>query len=85
MQVDAKLVSFMARTWMDDGYLFTYNQIHFPGQRWVNPQVEHQPYRLGDLIEAGVSHFQATGRRDQLDICHKAADLLALIRLYRVG
>jgi DUF1680 family protein len=85
MQVDAKLASFMARTRMDDGYLFTYNQIHFPGQRWVNLQVEHEPYCLGDLIEAGVSHFQATGRRDLLDICHKAADLLALIRLYRVG
>ena len=22
---------------MPDGYLYTYNQIHFPGQRWVNP------------------------------------------------
>jgi DUF1680 family protein len=61
---------------MDDGYIFTYNQIHFPGQRWVNLQVEHELYCLGHLIEAGVSHLEATGRRDLLDICIKAADLL---------
>jgi len=27
-----------------DGYLFTYNQIHFPGTRWVNLQIEHELY-----------------------------------------
>jgi hypothetical protein len=57
-------------------HLFTYNQIHFPDQRWVNLQVEHELYCHGHLIEAGVSHYEATGRRDLLDICIKAADLL---------
>ena len=70
------LIALLGRTQMDDGYLFTYNQIHFPGQRWVNLQIEHELYCLGHLIEAGVSHFQATGRRDLLEICCKAADLL---------
>ena len=70
------LIALLARTQMDDGYLFTYNQIHFPGQRWVNLQIEHELYCLGHLIEAGVSHYEATGRRDLLDICIKAADLL---------
>jgi uncharacterized protein len=83
LQSDARLAALMdslialiARTQMEDGYLFTYNQIHFPGQRWVNLQIEHELYCLGHLIEAGVSHFEATGRRDLLDICCKAADLL---------
>ena len=80
---DAKLcklmddfIALLGRAQMDDGYLFTYNQLHFPGQRWVNLQVEHELYCHGHLIEAGVSHFQATGRDDLLKIARKAADLL---------
>src|SRR6185436_13546032 len=30
----------------------------------------------GHLVEAGVSHYEATGRRDLLGLCIKAADLL---------
>src|SRR6266498_3735181 len=69
-------IALLARAQMPDGYIFTYNQIHFPNQRWVNLQVEHELYCHGHLIEAGVSHYDATGRRDLLDICIKAADLL---------
>jgi uncharacterized protein len=71
-----ELIALLVRAQMPDGYLFTYNQIHFPGQRWVNLQVEHELYCHGHLIEAGVSHYEATGRRDLLDICVKSADLL---------
>ncbi|MBN2116263.1 MAG: glycoside hydrolase family 127 protein [Anaerolineales bacterium] len=70
------LIALLRRAQMPDGYIFTYNQIHFPGQRWVNLQIEHELYCHGHLIEAGVSHYEATGRRDLLDICIKAADLL---------
>ena len=66
----------VGRAQMADGYLFTYNQIHFPGQRWVNLQIEHELYCLGHLIEAGVSHYEATGHLVLLDLCVKAADLL---------
>ena len=34
-----------------------------PGMRWQNLQIEHELYCHGHLIEAGVSHFEATGRR----------------------
>lgn len=57
-----------------NGYLYTYNQIHFLDQRWVNLQIEHELYCHGHLIEAGVSHYQATGSRLLLDIAIKAAD-----------
>src|SRR5690349_1714863 len=70
------LIALLGQTQMSDGYLFTYNQVHFPGQRWVNLQIEHELYCHGHLIEAGVSHFEATGRRDLLDLCIKAADLI---------
>ncbi|MCI0551188.1 MAG: glycoside hydrolase family 127 protein, partial [Anaerolineae bacterium] len=69
-------IALLARAQMPDGYIFTYNQLHFPNQRWVNLQIEHELYCHGHLIEAGVSHYEATGRRDLLDICIKAADLL---------
>ncbi|HET9588961.1 MAG TPA: beta-L-arabinofuranosidase domain-containing protein, partial [Anaerolineales bacterium] len=69
-------IALLGRAQLPDGYLFTYNQIHFPGQRWVNLQIEHELYCHGHLIEAGVSHYEATGRRNLLDLCIKAANLL---------
>ncbi len=68
------LIALLGRAQMADGYLFTYNQIHFPGTRWKNLQIEHELYCHGHLIEAGVSHFQSTGRTDLLDIARRAAD-----------
>jgi uncharacterized protein len=59
-----------------DGYLYTYNQIHFPGERWGNLLIEHELYCHGHLIEAGVSHFEATGEESLFKIACKAADLL---------
>jgi len=57
----------------------TYNQIDFPGhrkgsgtpQRWVNLQVEHELYCHGLLIEAAVSHYEATGERRLLSVRKK--------------
>jgi uncharacterized protein len=72
-RIDA-LIDLLDRAQMEDGYLFTYNQIHFPGTRWENLQIEHELYCHGHLIEAGVTHFEATGRTDLLDIARLAAD-----------
>ena len=71
-----EFICLLAKAQSEDGYLFTYNQIHFPGQRWVNLQIEHELYCHGHLIEAGVSHFEATGGTQLLLIARKAADLL---------
>jgi DUF1680 family protein len=70
------LISLIESVQMPDGYLYTYNQIHFPGQRWVNLQIEHELYCLGHLIEAGISHHAATGETRLLDLVRRAADLL---------
>jgi DUF1680 family protein len=69
-------IGLISRAQMEDGYLYTYNQIHFPASRWENLLIEHELYCHGHLIEAGVSHFQATGRPDALTLARKAADLL---------
>jgi uncharacterized protein len=68
------LIALIGRAQQPDGYLFTYNQVHFPGTRWRNLQAEHELYCHGHLIEAGVSHFQATGRADLFEIARRAAD-----------
>ncbi len=69
-------VDLIRKAQADDGYLYTYNQLHFPGQRWANLQIEHELYCHGHLIEAAVSHYQATDQRTLLDVGEKAADLL---------
>ena len=67
-------IDLVGRVQQPDGYIYTYNQIHFPECRWVNLQVEHELYCHGHLIEAGVSHNEATGRADLLGIARRAAD-----------
>ncbi len=68
------LIALLGRAQAPDGYLFTYNQVHFPGVRWANLQIEHELYCHGHLIEAGVSHHEATGRTELLAIARAAAD-----------
>jgi DUF1680 family protein len=67
-------IALIGRAQTPDGYIFTYNQIHFPGVRWHNLQIEHELYCHGHLIEAGVAHYEATGRTDLLAIARCAAD-----------
>ncbi len=71
-----ELIAVLAHAQMSDGYLYTYNQLHFPGERWGNLLIEHELYCLGHLIEAGVSHYEATGGQSMLAIARKAADSL---------
>ncbi len=70
------LLALLLKARTGDGYLFTYNQIHFPGLRWVNLQIEHELYCHGHLIEACLAHHLATGRNDSLALARAAADLL---------
>lgn len=69
-------ISVLEKAQEDDGYLFTYNQIHFGTTRWKNLQIEHEFYCLGHLIEAGIWHHRATGEERLFAIAKKAADLL---------
>ncbi|MBN1303027.1 MAG: glycoside hydrolase family 127 protein [Anaerolineales bacterium] len=73
-----KLIGLLARVQEADGYIYTYNQIHFPDTRWENLQIEHELYCHGHLIEAGVSHYETTGNTDLLEIVRRAADLIVV-------
>lgn len=59
-----------------DGYVATWIQAQFPQSRFVNLELEHELYCMGHLIEAGVSHFEATGSTRILALGERAADLL---------
>lgn len=71
-----QFINILAWAQEEDGYLYTYNQIHFPGSRWQNLQIEHEFYCLGHLIEAGIAHHTATTLTNLLKIAIRAADLL---------
>jgi len=69
-------IAILEKAQADDGYLYTYNQVHFGNARWQCLQIEHEFYCLGHLIEAGISHKIATGEDRLLNIAKKAAELL---------
>lgn len=71
-----EFIALLSRAQMSDGYLYTYNRLHFPGERWDNLMIEHELYCHGHLIEGGVSHYEATGEQSALAIARRAADLL---------
>jgi uncharacterized protein len=68
----------------DDGYLFTNRTIMGEnGHPWIGTQrwekvddLSHELYNLGHFYEAATAYYQATGKRDILDIAIKSADLV---------
>lgn len=67
----------------EDGYLYTYRTIMgdnshpWIGERWEKTHLlSHELYNLGHMYEAAVAHYQATGKRNFLDIALKSADLV---------
>ena len=67
-----------------DGYLYTFRTIKplvpqdWAGtKRWVNDSVlSHELYNAGHLYEAAFAHYNATGKKNLLNIALKNADLL---------
>ncbi len=69
-----------------DGYIttwFTIDKQHPPAswahaseKRWEFEDSNHELYNSGHLFEAAAAHYQATGKRNFLDIALKNADLL---------
>jgi DUF1680 family protein len=78
------LIAIVGKAQETDGYLYTARTIdpkhphEWSGnERWVQESVlSHELYNSGHLFEAASAHFQATGKRNFLDIALKNADLL---------
>jgi len=78
------LIALVAAAQEEDGYLFTCakNQAaqmphRWEGGRWSKLQWSHELYNCGHLTEAAVAHFQATGKRELLDVAVRFCDLVA--------
>lgn len=72
--IDA-LIAKIAAAQLPDGYINTYYTLKAGlDKRMTNEIWDHETYCMGHLIEAGVAHFQATGKRSLLDVAIRAAD-----------
>lgn len=81
------LISIVAIGQEADGYLTTWRTIdpaHPPakwvnvdkGVRWEALEMSHELYNAGHLFEAAAVHYEATGKRNFLDIALANADLM---------
>ena len=70
------IIAKMAAAQMPDGYLNTYYQVNEPTRRFTNLRDNHELYCAGHMFEAAVAHYQATGKKNLLNIAMKYADLL---------
>ncbi|HEY0735915.1 MAG TPA: beta-L-arabinofuranosidase domain-containing protein [Herpetosiphonaceae bacterium] len=78
-QLDAlvdEVIAHVAQAQQPDGYLNSWFTTVHPEQRWTNLRDWHELYNAGHLIEAGVAHFQATGKRTLLDVVRRYADYI---------
>ncbi len=90
-QLDRELDQVIARiaaAQEPDGYLYTVGQIGRTAEkpiccvgmtRWVDERSSHELYNAGHLFEAAVAHYQATGKRNLLEVAIKNADLLTRV------
>ncbi len=71
-----EVTTLIASAQQPDGYLNThYTQVE-KENRWTHLRDNHELYCAGHLIEAGVVHFQATGKRTLLDAACRYADYI---------
>lgn len=81
------LIGIVATGQEEDGYLTTWRTINpaeppapwvevIDGQRWEALFMSHELYNAGHLYEAAVVHYQATGKRNFLDIALENAELM---------
>ncbi|WP_207515615.1 glycoside hydrolase family 127 protein [Longitalea luteola] len=78
------LIDIIAQAQEPDGYLFTFRTIKpakphewIGDRRWVKDSIlSHELYNSGHLYEAAYAHYNATGKKNLLNIALKNADLL---------
>ncbi len=74
------LIAIIAKAQRPDGYIDSYYQLkEGMDKRWTDEANKHETYCMGHLIEAGVAHYQATGKRTLLDVAIRAADHIASV------
>lgn len=69
-------INLIGRAQCEDGYLNTYYTIKEPDRRWSNLKEGHELYTAGHMIEAAVAYYEATGKKEFLDIVSRFADVI---------
>ncbi len=70
------LVNLMEKAQLADGYLNTYYLLTDINLRFTNLKDNSELYCAGHLLEAAVAYYEATGKRNFLDIMIKYVDLI---------
>ncbi|WP_100407316.1 glycoside hydrolase family 127 protein [Bacillus solitudinis] len=73
------VIELIGRAQQSDGYLNTYYTIKEPDKRWTNLRDNHELYCAGHLIEAAVAYYEATGKRQFLEIMSRYADYIGSV------
>jgi hypothetical protein len=68
------LIAKIAAAQQKNGYLDTYVLLKLPGMEWKSLAFNHELFCAGSLFEAGVAHYQATGKRTLLEVALRLAD-----------
>jgi DUF1680 family protein len=82
LALDARVddvIALLAAAQQPDGYLNVYFTVVKPGERWTDLRDAHEIYCAGLLIEAGVAHYQATGKRTLLEVVRRFADHIGTV------
>src|SRR5512134_1623043 len=74
-----EVITLLAASQQPDGYLNTHYTSVEPQNRWTNLRDNHELYCAGHLIEAGVAHYRATGKRSLLDVMCRYADYIGTV------
>ncbi len=77
------VIALIGRAQQPDGYLNTFFTVKEPKNRWQNLLECHELYCAGHMMEAGAALYEATGKRNLLDICLRLAD--HIINLFGEG
>lgn len=68
-----EIIGYIGAAQESDGYLCCYYTLVDPGSKWSDME-KHEMYCGGHLIEAAVAYYQATGKRNFIDIAVKLVD-----------
>lgn len=68
------VISLIAESQMEDGYLNTFFQLNPIKERWSDMIYGHEQYCAGHLFQAAVSHYRSTGETTLLQVALKFAD-----------
>jgi hypothetical protein len=70
------IISLLAAAQQPDGYLDSHFIVKEPGKRWTNLRDWHELYCAGHMFEGAVAHYQATGKKNFLNVATRYADYI---------